>query len=697
MQLHSLFNAVLLTLSIATLILTMISYGLYKWKQIPRSDDTGTRSTKKIEGAFFKRILTPELIEQFTPVSSSVTSTFSPDRSIHFLHSKYIRFFLIIAFTVFISFMFESWILSDPFSNKSDAYVKRVQSLNSQGLYQRYAFNLPTETINTDESIAPAVEKQMNQLAHALRQRNIILFSSDQNKKFNPVASNQGVQRWMQFLARHGIPYRVSNELPEVGRTTILVMPQSLSLSQTQRADLERYLRGGGPIVATGPIGMMDGQGGDVAPDWTAQNFKIQFKPKSNQTSSMVVFSGRSQPLWEIPPGTEILWPSLDSRFFTQLVPTAAQHEWASAWEFQDTTLGLNSAQVIAASIQENNKRILWTALDPAPAVDRPTALNTYQELAFMSWLAWSCRTPMQRIANWPSGKSASIVPVLNLNEMNGDAEDLVELFSEKDSLLTASLLFHPQQIKKSGSFMDSQLARFEAIIDVGNDDYLATLNSANRDNLIETYRLDAELVSGKRSPGLAAGRIVFNRESLNSLYQNRLNFLFGDSPISRLAPVLVSGGQLAFIPDSQANDLKLKQRSDLNQKEDLLKAIQNHHQIVKQLGGMQALQIHSDIYSERSFEYAFENFIKQIKTQPDLAYMNLGEVNQWWINRSQLKLENTSMGFKVINGSQNNLGPIAIEMDDGQHYQQLPLESLKPLSDAVVSKNQSNSKKETE
>ena len=78
-------------------------------------------------------------------------------------------------------------------------------------------------------------------------------------------------------LMRQGLTYDVVTEAPGSNRWNRLVIGSAACLSREERGKLEAYMRSGGTVIATGPMGDYDGRGEPAAVPWL-RGFGITYK-----------------------------------------------------------------------------------------------------------------------------------------------------------------------------------------------------------------------------------------------------------------------------------------------------------------------------------------------------------------------------------------------------------------------------------
>ena len=687
MQLHLLFNAIILTLSLATLLLTLVSYSVYKFRQLP-FEETNKQRQFKVEGVFFKRYLSPGLLLEYFPPQTvhenKKKSLFSP------ITRNLGAFFAIIASIIFISFLVEALFNRNPHFFDGKGYADRVKELQAKGLYEHYTSNHSFDTLSLDETAPNPALNQSDYLLDELRKKTVQLFISDQNKKFNPVASKLALNAWIDFLKGHQIPYTTTASVPMPSANAILVLPQVAVLSAQQKAQVDSFIAHSGNLLATGPIGVLEGDGKPNSGSWSSAALSVQFSEVSNPQEKLNTWiSGNGAPWWEIPPGVQINWPIIDSRYRASMSDGAVDRTVAM-WEIRNELAGESARAPRAILNSKDGKRTVWTLLDPAVFTrETGTAKQTYQDLAFYSMLAWAARIPIAKVANWPDGKKMVVVPAVEVRTIDGNTKDLSHTLDELK--IPASYFMNSDQAKALASFYKRMPSTSEVILSLNEETDLSSKDAKAQFESIEKARLESEYQTGSPTLGFHVLSGSYNIDTIKSLLQNRIQYLSGNTQYLRLAPSLISNGEFMILPGSFVNDLEENDAKEARDTTELKKRFASVVEIASELQGMYVFQIRPEIFSEKSYEDVIPATLKSLKENPDVSFLSMSEAVKWWRSKNQLRLMiskgkmPTLPTVNVSNLSGDLTTKISVWVDNGKTAKLIPIGNLGGLSESNI------------
>lgn len=667
----------------ATLLLTLVSYSVYKIRQLP-VDGKSKASPVKVEGAFFKRYLTSSLRSEYFPQNSAAKQ--SKNAFFDSINKKLGLFFGIICTIIFASFMFEVLVTHDVHFFDEKEYTARVKALHAKGIFEHYDFNRSFDNVNLEETVPNATVPQLDYLLTELRKRTIQLFTTEQNQRFNPVASRLALSAWTTFLKSHQIAYSFTSSIPAPYRNIILVLPQVSVLSNAQRTQLESYVAQSGIVLATGPIGVLDGEGKQSSSStWSNTVFSVQFTAATDeQRKSNTWFSGGGAPWWEIPPGTQIPWQIIDSRYQANMSADAT----AAMWEIRNVHGGSNSRTPRSVLSNGKNKRTAWTLLDPVSHLhETKSAVEVYQDLAFISLLAWEAGIPIAKVATWPDGKTSAIVPTVEIQAVDSDTKNLAVKLNELK--IPTSYFVNVDQMKPFES-LQKRLNQTEIIPALNAQTELPSLYLKGQFEQIERARLETEYYTGNPTIGFHVLNGSYDLNTIKALMQNHIRYLSGDTQYFQLAPTFISNGELMVLPGSYANEIDVNNKKESNDIVELKGKFDSVIDTTSALQGMYVFQIHPEVYAEKGYSIVIPETLKRLEQDPNTVILSMSDSVRWWKARNQLgvtikRSDKDRLQISLVNSSSDKVSKVSVWFDDGKEAKLIPVGDLGGLVESNI------------
>lgn len=668
MDIRNLFNLVLLGLSLTTLLITLISYILFRVRYslaFHKKPDL-----HKVEGQFFRRYAPHLEEENWNHKKTQKQVSDRPGRT----RKK-------VALVFGLAFLFVMGLIAaeQQFSFRTEM-ARKVKSaeeyrrLLSSGLLKTHQLDLSRTEINFAEHIPSFVTESNEQIATHLSDKKVRLISSKLNRDL-PL-HGEALQRWQDYLNRQKISYQVVEEIPNSISRALLIFPQIQKLSQTERNRVDN-LRRSNNLVVTGGLGIWD-ESNQSKMEWFENIFKLKVEDANlSEKRNLTTFYLQKRPWWNLPAGLLLPWFPIDSRFrFSVLNGDQALALEANFRGEVVSDQGLMRSRLLV--LEEHSQRMVWTALDPQLPDEElvlkdPFSLS-YSDGVLSSSLLWAAQSPQLYLGAWPNGQLGLINVSLNLNDLNEESAGFIRKAAELDLPMT---LFLASQTYKANperfEFLKS-LPQIE-IATMGSDGQsLRQFDKAKSFVLIENSRLDIEEQSQQEVQGFKPPQEEYNEDLLDAAAQNGLHYFFGDRRFARLSPVELLKGDILFIPRSADDDLAVRRNHLLDSPEEIVNYLLAKSQEAISFGGLYSLNLNTGIVQEPFYSRSFIQFLKEVKERK-VPMLTLSAITRWWELRSRVKVsllirseEETKVALITLNNQNSTeIDGISLFLDPGQ------------------------------
>jgi hypothetical protein len=305
-NLSQIFDIVLVTLSISTVFLTLVSYALFKLKQMEQGPEKNAEKGQH-QSPYFKRYQ-PISAQSVEPEPVSIPD--SPDSKYPWLseirkrlptlqmpvaNRSLTAFFLIVSAVLFTSLTVERYV-SGPGERTVASMASRISELSQKGLLRSFDFREVAaedppqlvESISLEQ--AEALEARLDSLrGHTGPGKSIVLVAGGGPK-------NSAVSSWRRFLNDMRVPWNLAASLQAVGSADLVIVPGASWLKDADTKILDEFIRQGTSVLITGPTFEVSG--------WAEKRLGIKLiKNEAAGHFLPTIFASGSAPYWDVPPG----------------------------------------------------------------------------------------------------------------------------------------------------------------------------------------------------------------------------------------------------------------------------------------------------------------------------------------------------------------------------------------------------------
>ncbi len=667
MDAHQVFNILLLTLSLATVLLTLVSYGIYKLRQLPAiRGSLGT--AQKINGVFFRRYVPVRLDGLAHDVAARRRTPFA-------IISRNVGvFFGIVAVVIFCSLAIQNYFTSYSMGEKG-ASAHLYLELQKQGLLHSYDYSPIVTAGILDEKLPPGFESAENQLVAQLQKHTVVLVQTAANKGATPELQRVTAAGWLALLDSAKIRHRVQEKVEGVSAGELLLLSEQRILTAAERAEVSGALKRGAGVLATGSVGTRDVLGllDNAGLAWTQDQFGVKLILNPHPEVSLpTIFASNRAPWWDAPPGLLLEWFPPDSSFVA-VGTSGVQALFASSYRgFPEVTSDGSDQPTPRARanflIRADGSRTAWLGVGPTVMEKNTAAENAYVRSALLHSLGWAEHVEQARVANWHGGKVTAAVFAVDSEDKFENVEQQLAIFRKAafpSTFFVVSNLFQKYPDMMKGVNDNVEIASHSE-----NHDTFEQLAQQQQFDRIQTSRLEIEELSKKPVQGFRPPVEKYNDDTVAATLANRLAYFAGDGHFFRFAPLYVAGGRLLFFPRVTSDDFSIHQRRDLANGDEIVRVLSDDYEHVRLLGGLYFFSMHTQIFGLPLYKAPLAALLRGIDGSGGVWKANFRQLNQWVRSRDLVTTQIVHDGGKsvlnVSNGAAESIDGLVIQVDMG-------------------------------
>ena len=652
MNLLQILDLALITLALTSILLTLISFAIYKYRQLPKSPHGGGEGqTTVLEGVYFSRFMPVVAASDGSLLGDPTTKTQSKVR-------RNAQFYIIISGVVIASILLQGLVSRYRTKKEHTRIAERYRKLYEKGLLRNYDFSFqPTEGA-LEETILPSQRARHERSLSLLRERKVYFFEPQHPDA--PVVPIQKGSRtsWRDLLKNWGVPFTEITKAESALPGSIVIVAQSRALSDPDRELLESALKHGASVLATGAVGILNGRGEPANLDWEDRVFGIRLIKNSNKDFFFPTsFKADGAPQWELPAGTMLPWLPADNEFeATPTSGTSAAFETTYRGKLNKDGLNwITRAQLkeyLPNGVSAPGRpfgRTAWLAFEPGNWTDFSNAEKFYAQEALASILIWLEARPSARLTSWKDGAKIPVVFSVDCEDHFELVDHFINLF--KDEKFPATFSLASQFFQRYPKIVNDINPNMELISHSENHDIFENQVSEKQFDRVQTSRIEIEEISEQRVGGFHPPLDKYDANTINSVVQNRLDYFLGDGRFQRYAPIWIAKGKLLFFPRVAFDDFAILKRKDLIGSDDIERVILEDFEQSLAFNGEFLFNSHTHLFGQSSYQEPLRNVLRAVTKQPGIWKTNFGELSQWWKLRSgvEIKIKNSDVSAQRL------------------------------------------------
>lgn len=626
MIIQNILSIFVLSLCLATLFITLVTYFLYRFKQLLKLGKVD--ATQIIEGVFFKKYA-PYIQPKEKKEKNEFDSKLSDRKTL-------MNFFAVIAIIIFIS-LISGYLYSYFRLGEKTIDTNKYEGLLAKGLMKEYQLNSLQEDPLFNEFISEEKKKILLSNFSKMKQYKIAIYKPDKYKDFE---KNQGIifEGWKQFFEKYKFNYTTFSDFNDIdiGKINLLLLPNAISLNKKAKIEIEKILNKKIPVFATGAVAYFDGLGEINRDQFSEKIFGIKLeKSKQKRPYYPTLFKANSIPWIDAPPGLLLNYFPYDNQFHAHFIagyPSIFEGNTQS----EIRTDKYDAEFVVRGVFKESNARTVWLALDP-PVKDQKVAEadQYYLDLMLLNSLQWALDLPQVLKPAWKDLAKTVFVPSLEIYSFNNFIKNYIDIL--KDYRFPMTIFLTSEVIQENPQFIEDEANPSIEFASLGEDEKILQGNTLQfQFQEIQNSRLLIEEAWQNKVFGFKASDAKFDSTTLNASMQNGLYYFLGKQNLFRLSPVPLDDSNFVYIPKNYAKELKMFKAAKFHNSSILYTDLLNQFSEVEKLNGAAFYNFPAKYFGSKNMEKALDNFLKDIskKNVWKTNYVNLA---LWWLERENI------------------------------------------------------------
>ena len=679
MNFYELINTLILSLSIATILITLVAFILYQIKRL----DQGNKSEGhgiKLDSVFFRR---------FSPKREKIIQDWEENQTkieakrIKYLPKTYLNIGVlfgilagVLAITLSLGTQGRKTISEITLAKKAE----KIKILQAKGLLKEFRL-VPGSAEGRSIKPDPEIKSQNLRISKYLKNKKIVLITNKKNRDSKGSKHMVAIKNWIGFLKKHKIPFKISTQIdrytiqnPKTRKIAdILIFPQHTYFSEKDRQLIDQ-LKSQVKLVFTGPV---DIENKDTP--WFNQGFDITFESnESPQTYFPSQFASFNSLPFLIPPGQVLPLVSTDNRyraFFTKNTRSLALES-----DYDGRIVANDSKKVLKAQL---NNEFFWAAWDPineSNGAKNNKSINQMADYVFLQALAHLADMPSARMGWWPDHAETAAVLSVNVEDEFENIENIIDIFAKHK--VPSTLFLVADMYEKSFSSIKDDMANLELASHGDNHDSFMGQSPQTQFSRLQTSRHIIEEVSGQMVHGFHPPYEEMDDATLDSLGSNRLSYIFSSQQCMRLTPCQLVMGPVVF-PKVLNDDSALIRNRTLVSPERILDTMKADVAMVQHTGGGYFLSLHTQIFGKDPYLKVVEGIIHELKNNAKVRFFTFNELASWWTKRSSLKVnlnlqDDGEYQLVVSNGNAGEINSLPVNLYNIGPLKRMPAQTEK-------------------
>ncbi len=634
MNIYSILNAVILGLSLATILITLVAFIIYQIKRL-NLNNTQKDHGYKLESIFFIRYAPhiQEKIEEWE--KNQIESTSKTTKKLPFSFIKLGTLFGILAIVLILTLLTARSGKELLEQRTLDSQNEKINSFKKQGLLNKKTFSQR----KTDEPFTfldpQDLKKVTQENFEFLKKRKIGLWVSMLNpldKESHHLSAREG---WQHFLSTNQIPYElITFPEDEMLYYDLVIIPQLTTMDMTTLKKIENAKQKGTGFLFSGAVGGKALQGDKkIIQEWLQDKFGLSFwanpEPKKFQATQFVA---STQSIWRFNPGQVLPIAATDNRYF------AISNNEKSIQAFETNYKGIPVERehwwvVKAVRAKSDSDNLFWVSWDPLNS--DPENLNT--RYIFSEVLAHIGKKPQVKVSWWPSGKTSAAVISVDTEYEFENITNILNLLTQYK--FPATLFLVASMFKEHSDIFVNYTDQIE--LATHSDEHISFLDQVDsiQFDRIQDSRHIIEELSGTMVSGFRPPYEKMDQNTVHAASENGLKYIFGDQACISLSPCLYEN-DLVFFPRLLNDDFLLMKDRTLAGLTNFKDAMVKDFKQANRVGGAYFLNIHTQGFARSAYNKVVDGLFKEISNQPGLYLTTFNHLSDWWLIRRNLDAE---------------------------------------------------------
>lgn len=535
-----------------------------------------------------------------------------------------------------------------------------------RGVYGRFDFQ---SLIPTSETVKNTIIGETDQVA--------ILYSR-YTENILPTGSTwlaDNVSTWKKFFDNVNLRYDIlSDQDIEQGKHfkyTMLVLPGSKALSDTEIIQIKKYLENGGSVFATGGVASYSKDGKWRGWQFFNQVFGMQFTYEINHDQKLKTHTLRGgMPLtatlptgyplkiatWDVPMAAEVLDPRTRQVSF-----------WYN-YRLDDGLVreGIKQSAGIAYGSYDDG-RFIWMGFEINSVIGLQEDYILFDRF-FNNCINWLTYSPIAYVKDWPDGYDAAAVIAPVLKDEVTNIKNLLPVLRSENVRATFFIDSETARQNREITTALNEYGEISALVDIGYlsslSDTINTLDSQEEQLFkLKNSKQIIEEISGRTVSGLYPYYGLFNNNTISAAVSADFKYLLTDSLTDRSVPrsLIRNDKRILAMTKTARDDYEVIRDFGLSLPEFQFYTYQEDIDRILFEGGMYVFKIHTGFQCTDKNIIVVKDVIKDLK-QKKIWIATAAEIQQWYEKRDLIELRAERRGLNRVAIKVSNPGKEAIE-----------------------------------
>lgn len=639
MDIKALFNIILLSITVTTILITIISFIIFKIRQL---NVFQTKSSLHVlESAFFHRhaphleTKNVSLLEEESKKRLSQPKRQKRNWSLGIL----ITFLIILT-----AFFFEDHFNYRRAIQRRVATAKEYRGLVKDGMLRSYKYSNSALTPKLIPKISNQGSQQLRYIAKELKKKNFCIYK---NARFTKT-SNLAIKSWVSFFKRHSINYKKYSKIGSYN--CAWVFPQITHITPSQ-LEVARKLFAKVPSIVTGSFAQFYKNGKDHPDNFLLDQFSINLiTPDKKIGYNSLIITGKGFG-WDINSGLMANWTPLVSKKSAYMTNSPSG---LIVSDYSGSPLKLEKQYLSRNYVKD---RFLWTSLDPQ---------NTkHSDLIISYYFAKILSIPTVRISPWPNKRNSIVSIVTTMSDPLYSYSHFTELINRFK--LPHTLFTNMEELRGLIDLIPKELEVEYALRSLP-EDRLSENTKLYHFKFFEQKRLDLEEFGRKPVLGHTPSDGNYTNKILNGVSQNKIKYLYGGKRFPSHTPSFIKGAGFIYLAAMNKSLLALSKDSTIVTKENFLEKLRGDTVESQKLNSHYILKLENSILKNPILKSTLIDYFSE--SDPS-NFSTISKIVNWKNLRQKLNisiqvLPNETIKVVVINKSDQDMYDFSFFFD---HY----------------------------
>ncbi|TNF25997.1 MAG: hypothetical protein EP319_14925 [Deltaproteobacteria bacterium] len=654
MEVKYFFNVLLLSISLATIFMTLVTYIIFKFRYSMKTKSSD--GTVNLEGSFFRRYA-PHLSRKNNEI---LTMKELKKKSPKQRRKKLVWTYGGVTLIIFTFFLLENHLSFRRELMDRVSEAERYKQLLQQGLLAKHEFNPNFKFSSFDEKIGNNLINYKRNLLSILKNEKIFIVRLSNNR--NEYLFETSLKSWTNFLKRNELNWKYTGtSFQDEG---IYILPQLNILTDGQLSNVKKaILNPNIKIFATGALGKMN-LNKTPRKEWVGENISKLVENKKLSEFYPTKIKG----FGPVPPGLQLNWVPLDNsvKFEKGIAGDLIESSYDGIPNMDET--GYRTKPFNPRALQYNDSTLL-TLLDPLSPSDQNKNDIEYSDTWILTKLADFSGAAYATVPVWRYSAIDSVFAIaIDTEDQFSRLEELTDIFTSYE--IPATIFLVTDLMKDNMSQVRDLPNYIELASHTTSHKNLKGRNSSDVFNDLQLSRHAIEEFSLQKVIGIRPPEETLDNASLSPIFQNGLEYIFSDQSFFRYSPLLLTNEELVIIPRVVPDDSNIKNNRILSTPEIVNNYMRSHFEHVKSLNGAFFFSVHTHIFTSSVALKALDMFISNVlQSSKTTSFWTLAATSTWWKLKSNLETkfyESPTTKLEILNNASFDSGEFEVNIHAG-------------------------------